>query len=82
MGRSACVVAAVVVCSGPAQAQAPKPEEIVTSYKLDETLGIHVPAEMRDWYPDGSGEIRGVATYARFRRFQVRTDQDVARPTR
>ncbi len=58
------------------------PIEIVTSYRFDETLGIDVPAEMRDWYPDGPGEIRGVATYARFRRFQVRTDQDVARPTR
>ena len=34
---------------------------------------INVPVEMRDWYPDGSGEIRGVATYGRFRRFQVRT---------
>ena len=38
-------------------------------------LGIDVPAEMRDWYPDRQGEIRGVATYGRFRRFQVRTDE-------
>jgi hypothetical protein len=58
------------------------PVEIVTLYRFDEELGIHVPAEMRDWYPDGAGEIRGVATYARFRRFQVRTDEELAGPDR
>jgi hypothetical protein len=48
---------------------------IVTIFKFDEVLGINVPAEMRDWYPDGMGELRGVATYNRFRRFQVRTEE-------
>ena len=39
-------------------------------------LGIDVPAEMRDWYPDGTRRrFAGVATYGRFRRFQVRTDE-------
>ena len=47
------------------------PPEIVTTYRHDEDLGIDVPAEMRDWYPDRNGDIRGVATYGRFRRFQV-----------
>ena len=32
---------------------------------------------MRNWYPDGSGELRGVATYGKFRRFEVRTDAEV-----
>jgi hypothetical protein len=51
--------------------------EVVTLFRSDETLGLHVPVEMRDWYPDGSGELRGVATYGRFRRFQVRTDETI-----
>jgi hypothetical protein len=50
---------------------------VATLYKFDEELGINVPVEMRDWYPDGTGEIRGVATYGRFRRFQVTTEEAV-----
>ena len=50
------------------------PPEVVTLFKQDEELGLNVPAEMRDWYPDGAGEFRGVATYGKFRRFQVRTE--------
>jgi hypothetical protein len=31
---------------------------------------------MRDWFPDGRfGDVRGVATYGRFRRFQVTTEE-------
>src|SRR4029078_9317753 len=52
------------------------PISIITEYKLDEELGIKVPVAMRDWYPDGTGEIRGVATYGRFRRFQVKTTEE------
>ena len=51
------------------------PISVITEYKFDEDLGIDVPATMRDWYPDGTGEIRGVATYGRFRRFQVKTEE-------
>jgi len=51
------------------------PVSIITLFKLDEALGIDVPVEMRDWYPDRGGEIRGVATYGRFRRFQVTTEE-------
>jgi len=51
------------------------PISIITEYKFDEDLGINVPIAMRDWYPDGTGEIRGVATYGRFRRFQVKTEE-------
>jgi hypothetical protein len=53
------------------------PPEVVTLFKFDEELGIDVPAEMRDWSPDAGGELRGVATYGKFRRFQVRTDETV-----
>jgi hypothetical protein len=49
---------------------------ITTLYKFDDDLGVNVPVEMRDWYPDGNaGELRGVATYGRFRRFQVKTEE-------
>jgi hypothetical protein len=51
------------------------PISIITEYKFDDELGINVPVVMRDWYPDGTGEIRGVASYGRFRRFQVKTDE-------
>lgn len=51
--------------------------EIVTLYRFDEELGVNVPAEMRDWYPDGTGEVRGVATYGKFRKFEVRTDESI-----
>ena len=53
------------------------PPEVVTLFKFDEELGLNVPVEMRDWYPDGAGELRGVATYGKFRRFQVRTEEAV-----
>jgi len=53
------------------------PISVITVFKYDETLGLDVPVEMRDWYPDRSGEIRGVATYGRFRRFQVTTKETV-----
>jgi hypothetical protein len=52
--------------------------EVNTTYAFDEGLGIDVPVEMTDWYPDGQGEVRGKATYSRFRRFQVRTDEATA----
>jgi hypothetical protein len=52
------------------------PPEIVTTYRQEPELGIDVPAEMRDWFPDGRfGDVRGVATYGRFRRFQVTTEE-------
>lgn len=56
------------------------PPEIVTTYRHEPELGIDVPAEMRDWYPDGRGDIRGVATYGRFRRFQVKTEEAIQKP--
>jgi hypothetical protein len=56
------------------------PPEIVTTYAFDEALGLNVPIEMRDWFPDGSrGQVRGVATYSRFRRFQVRTEEAIGK---
>jgi hypothetical protein len=56
------------------------PIRIITTFKFDEDLGINVPATMEDWYPDGTGEFRGKATYGKFRRFQVQTEETVAAP--
>ena len=56
------------------------PPEVVTTFRHDEALGIDVPAEMKDWYPDRTGEVRGTATYGRFRRFKVQTDEKVEKP--
>jgi hypothetical protein len=52
------------------------PPEVVTSFRHDDALGIDVPATMNDWYPDGTrGDIKGLATYSRFRRFGVKTEE-------
>jgi hypothetical protein len=54
------------------------PPEVVTTFSRDEGLGIDVPSTMTDWYPDGTrGEIRGTATYSRFRRFGVKTEESI-----
>lgn len=45
---------------------------ITTSFAIDERLQLAVPVEMRDSYP-GYLDVTGVATYGRFRSFQVRT---------
>ena len=47
---------------------------ITTLFRIDEVLQINVPVEVREWYLDRFGGVRGVATYGRFRRFQVETD--------
>jgi hypothetical protein len=44
------------------------PTTIVTTFGVDEALGIDVPLEMRDRYPFQRNEIKGVATYGPFRR--------------
>jgi len=57
------------------------PARISTLYKFDEDLGINVPIEMEDLYPNTqSGEFRGKATYGKFRRFEVKTEETVEKP--
>lgn len=53
------------------------PIRIVTQYAFDAELGINVPVQMNDWYPDGTGEFRGKATYGQFRRFQIQTSEEI-----
>ena len=53
---------------------------VTTLYKLDEDLGINVPTMMEEWYPDrNGGEFRGKASYGKFRRFEVKTEETIHR---
>lgn len=51
--------------------------DIVTSFRLDERFGIAVPVEMRESHVFGSNDVVTVATYGRFRRFDVKTDETI-----
>lgn len=52
--------------------------EVATTFRTDPELQIDVPVQLKEWYPDGQGgDITGEATYGRFRRFQVATQEDV-----
>jgi len=52
--------------------------EIQTTFQRDPMLAIDVPVLLKEWYPDGQGgDITGEATYSRFRRFQVSTQEEV-----
>jgi hypothetical protein len=55
------------------------PASIVTSYRYDEALGLNVPVEMKEFYPQRDGAFSSVATYGRFRRFGVTTDEELKR---
>jgi hypothetical protein len=50
---------------------------IDVSYQSEPLLGLLVPIEMREWYDNmrTRSHIQAVATYGRFRQFQVNTDQ-------
>jgi hypothetical protein len=50
---------------------------IDVSYQSEPMLGLLLPIEMREWYDNmrTRSHIRAVATYGRFRQFQVNTDQ-------
>lgn len=54
-----------------------------TTFKMDEALGVYVPATMQEGFTlrDTSG-VKGTAYYSRFRRFAVRTSEaiDVPKP--
>jgi hypothetical protein len=50
-----------------------QPVQVVTSFQYDDRLQTYVPGEMREWYPI----MTGLATYSRFRRFEVQTEEKV-----
>ena len=53
---------------------------IDVSYQSEPLLGFRVPVEMRERYVTRNERVEGVATYGRFRQFQVRTDENIAIP--
>jgi hypothetical protein len=56
------------------------PIEVTTTFRHDADLDLMLPVEMREFYPDGRvGDVRGVATYGRFRRFGVQTEETFAK---
>ena len=54
---------------------------ITVTYQRDEGIGLVVPARMEERYrrPRDPLEVQGVATYSRFRRFQVSTSEELVR---
>ena len=54
---------------------------ITVTYQKDEGIGLFVPARMEERYrrPRDPLEVQGVATYSRFRRFQVNTSEELAK---
>jgi len=53
---------------------------IKVTYRLDDGLRLWVPVRMEERYRNrhSSAEVRGVATYSRFRKFQVNTSEEIA----
>ena len=53
---------------------------IKVAYRLDDGLALWVPSRMEERYRDRrtASEVRGVATYSRFRKFQVNTTEEIA----
>jgi len=54
--------------------------QIVTSFMYDAPLDVWVPREMREQYPLSRGDLTGVATYGRFRRFGVTSQENYVAP--
>ena len=50
---------------------------VTTSFEMDERLGTSVPVEMRFKRGGTKNEVRGVATYGRFRQFEVGTEESL-----
>jgi hypothetical protein len=55
-------------------------DNIVTSFRFDERFQIAVPYEMREEFWTNSESIVGVASYSRFRRFGVTTEEEFQDP--
>ena len=55
---------------------------VLTTFRFDPRFEIAVPDEMREVYTFPSGNsVRTIASYGRFRRFDVTSDEDIKLPT-
>jgi hypothetical protein len=53
---------------------------LTTEFRADERLGIDVPSEMREDYDLDNSRVSGRASYTRFRRFEVKSSEELAPP--
>jgi hypothetical protein len=53
---------------------------LTTEFRPDERLGIDVPTEMREDYDLDNSRVSGRASYSRFRRFEVKSSEELAPP--
>jgi hypothetical protein len=53
---------------------------IDVSYLGEPILGFRVPLEMRERYRTPDERVEGIATYGRFRQFQVKTAATIGKP--
>ena len=53
---------------------------LTTEFRADERLGIDVPSEMREDYDLDNSRVAGRASYSRFRRFEVKSSEELAPP--
>jgi hypothetical protein len=53
---------------------------LTTEFRADERLGIDVPTEMREDYDLDSSRVSGRASYSHFRRFEVKSSEELAPP--
>ncbi len=57
--------------------------KVTTTFRMDARFEIAVPSEMREVYTFANGNVvKTVASYGRFRRFDVTADEDIKLPTR
>ena len=53
---------------------------LTTTFRADEKLGFDVPNEFREEYDLRDSRVSGVASYARFRKFEVKSSEELAPP--
>jgi|KBSMisStaDraftv2_1062788.scaffolds.fasta_scaffold59817_2 hypothetical protein len=53
---------------------------LTTTFRSDERLGIDVPNEFREEYDLRDSRVSGVASYARFRKFEVKSSEELTPP--
>jgi hypothetical protein len=53
---------------------------IDVSYQSEPLLGMRVPVAMHERYRARSDRVEGIATYSKFRQFQVKTDEVIDKP--
>jgi hypothetical protein len=53
---------------------------LTTTFRSDERLGIDVPGELREEYDLRDSRVSGVASYTRFRKFEVKSSEELAPP--